>query len=69
VIGLGGFWVLVALFMLVRNGLAAARLLRAPEGRLRAVVPLLTCLVALAVLVMAAREVLLAPPRPPGGPQ
>jgi hypothetical protein len=66
--GLGVFWILVALFMLVRNGLAAARLLRAPDGRLRAVVPLLTCLVALAVLVMSARGMLLASPRPPGGP-
>jgi hypothetical protein len=51
--------VLVALFMLVRNGLAAARLLRVPASRLRAVVPLLTCLLALAVLVMAARGLLL----------
>jgi hypothetical protein len=60
---------LIGLFMLVRNGLIAARALRAPAGegaRVRAVVPLLTCLLSLVVLAVAARALVLSA-SPPGG--
>jgi hypothetical protein len=67
--GTGFLWVAVASVLLIRNGFVAARILLRREGsRLRAVVPLLTCLLALAVLVMAARGALLAAHHPPGGP-
>lgn len=62
---------LLALFMLARHGSAAAGLLRAGgagPGRARALVPLLTCLVALAVLAMAVRGLYLAASHAPGGP-
>jgi hypothetical protein len=66
--GTGFLWIAVAAVLLVRNGFVAARILLRREGsRMGAVVPLLTCLLALTVLVMAARGALLAAPRPPGG--
>lgn len=58
---------LMALYMLVRHARAAAGILRPGADRARAVVPLLTCLAALAVLVMAARGLFPAAPRSPGG--
>jgi len=68
VLGFNLLAALMALYMLARHGGGAVRLLRAPSGRARALVPLLTCLVALAVLVMAARGLLLVSTRLPGGP-
>jgi hypothetical protein len=57
--------ILLALFMLARHGRQALRLLwpgrdPSPGGRAAGVVPLLVCLVALAVLLAVARRLLAA---------
>ena len=62
---------LMALFMLARHGRAATALLRPARhgtGRTRALVPFLTCLVALVVLAAAARGLYLAASHAPGDP-
>jgi hypothetical protein len=62
---------LMALYMLARHGRAATGLLRPGRdgpGRARALVPFLTCLVALVVLAAAARGLYLAASPAPGAP-
>jgi len=64
---------LLALFMLWRHGRAASRLF-APRGdapaagRLAALVPLLTCLAAVAVLVLSVRGLLASHAQPGAAP-
>ena len=61
---------LMALFMLWRHGRPALALLRGDRsgpGRARAILSLLNCLVALAVLALAAHGAYLTLTRTPGG--